>query len=164
VNKVAHEEEQNIGLFGLLLGMLGTLNLKNADYTTYILAFRLRLASLFGYMPDFNSCKKCGSRIDTGGSRGDMMFKISNGGVICDKCNGPGRRAIREREDGFVPLSAGALQISRKLMDLRWGSLGNLKYEKKIGNEIDDIIRLYLRYHFDGLQTIKSIENFQNNE
>ena len=66
INQVTHQEERNYPLFTLLGETLGALNSSLKNYPTYFHAFRLRLASLFGYAPNFEVCGECGERLEAG--------------------------------------------------------------------------------------------------
>jgi len=40
------------------------------------------------------------------------------------------------------------------------GVFGNLKFDAQVGKQIDELLRLFLRYHFEGLKPLKSTELF----
>ena len=53
------------------------------------------------------------------------------------------------------------LQIVRRLVHAQLSSLSTLEFDARVGNEMNELLRLYLRYHFDGLKPLKSAEFFQ---
>ncbi len=53
VNQLTHDEERKPALFPLLLETLSALNSSTKNYETYLQAFRLRLAALFGLCAEF---------------------------------------------------------------------------------------------------------------
>ena len=56
------------------------------------------------------------------------------------------------------------LQIVRRLMSAQIASLGSLEFPVQTGNQIDELLRLYLRYHFEGLKPLRSTEIFNHNK
>jgi DNA repair protein RecO (recombination protein O) len=160
-NQVTHDEEKNPALYNLLSETLSALNVSTKNYITYLQAFRLRLASLFGYAPNFDVCGGCGKTIAIENGEGRFAFQIARGAVFCNKCCAPNNseNAV-DRGISFISVSANGLQIIRRLVEAKLASLGNLEFDIRIGNEIDTLLRLYLRYHFDGLKPLKSTELF----
>jgi DNA repair protein RecO (recombination protein O) len=163
VNRVTHHEEQNERLFALLIETLSTLNSCEKDYGKYLQAFKLRLVELFGYKPDFDFCSKCGKSMILENNGKPIAFQLARGAIFCNKCYKLDNSAknYQDQKTVFTSFSAPGLQIARKLLNAQWSTLSNLKYNAQIGNEIDELVRLYLQYHFDGLKTLKSIELFQ---
>ena len=166
INQVTHDEERNLALFALLDETLSTLNSRLKNYSSYFHAFRLRLASLFGYAPNFESCSECGRYVDIGNDEKAIAFQISRGAIVCNRCF-----ALKGTETNFtdrtiecVSLSAPEVQILRRLLNAQLASLGNLEFDVQIGNQIDDLLRLYLRYHFEGLKALKTTEIFNHNK
>jgi DNA repair protein RecO len=164
VNKVTHDEEHNENLFALIVETLLALNSDANNYGTYLQAFRLRLAGLFGYMPNFDTCNKCGKFVSAENNKKPVAFQIARGAVFCNKCYDLDAAAARflDEKTVFTSFSIPGLQIARKLLNAQWSTLDNLKFDESVGNEIDELVRLYLRHHFDGLKTLKSIELFQH--
>jgi DNA repair protein RecO (recombination protein O) len=161
-NQVTHDEEKNPALYNLLSETLSALNISTKNYVTYLQAFRLRLASLFGYAPNFDICGGCGvsMAIENGGRQ--FAFQIARGAVFCNKCCAPNNseQNYADRDISFILISANGLQILRRLVEAKLASLGNLEFDTHVGNEIDTMLRLHLRYHFDGLKPLKSTELF----
>ena len=163
VNQLTHDEERNPILFFLLTETLNALNSSTKNYETYLYAFRLRLAAVFGYAPNFDVCSECGKPILIVDGEKQFAFQIARGALFCNKCCTPNSSGANytDRNMAFTVLSATSLQIIRRLYHAQLISLGNLEYDRQIGNEIDELVRLYLQYHFDGLKPLKSTELFQ---
>ncbi len=166
VNQVTHDEERNPVLFALLSEILSALNSSSKNYLSYLYAFRLRLASLFGYAPNFEVCGDCGKPLVIGNGEKQFAFQVARGAVFCNRCCMPSdsSMSIGDQNGAFISISPQGLQIVRRLLNAQITSLGNLEFDLQIGNQIDELIRLYLRYHFEGLKPLKSTELFHHNE
>jgi DNA repair protein RecO (recombination protein O) len=162
IHQIMHDEERNPAVFALLCDTLSALNLSHKNYPSYYHAFRLRLALLFGYAPNFDVCGDCGNPVLIGNGEKEFAFQVARGAVFCNRCCMPDGTSAGMRDQGnaLVSISARGLQIVRRLMNARMDSLGSLEFDMHIGNQIDEVLRLYLRYHFEGLKPLKSTELF----
>ena len=162
VNQVTHHEERNPALFALLTETLNALNSSRKNYFTYLQAFRLRLASLFGYAPNFEVCSECANPLTMGNGEKEFAFQVARGAVFCNCCSMPNDSSlsIGDQSNAFISISTEVVQIVRRLLDAQMSSLGNLEFDAQVGNQIDELLRLYLRYHFEGLKPLKSTELF----
>jgi DNA repair protein RecO (recombination protein O) len=162
VNQVTHHEERNPALFELLGETLSALNSSHKNYSSYLQAFRLRLASLFGYAPNFEVCGECGNPLVLGNGEKEFAFQVARGAVFCNRCCMPNNSSIGigDQSNAFISISTEGLQIIRRLLHAQITSLGNLEFDAQVGNQIDELLRLYLRYHFEGLKPLKSTELF----
>jgi DNA repair protein RecO (recombination protein O) len=163
VNQVTHHEERNPALFALLRETLSALNFSIKNYSSYFQAFRLRLSSLFGYAPNFEFCCECGNPLVIGNGEKEFAFQVARGAVFCNRCCMPSdsSKGIGQ-EVAYSSISAQGLQIVRRLLNAQMSSLGNLEFHAQVGNQIDELLRLYLRYHFEGLKPLKSTELFHH--
>jgi len=161
-DQVTHHEERAPALFSLLVETLNVLNISTKNYETYLKAFQLRLAALFGYAPNFEVCGECGKSVLHGDGDRQVAFQIVRGAVYCNTCCAPNDSVIlgSDQNNGFTALSVQGLQIVRRLVNTQLSSLSTLEFDTRIGNEINELLRLYLRYHFDGLKPLKSAEIF----
>jgi hypothetical protein len=71
---------------------------------------------------------------------------------------------VGNQSGAFNPISRQVLQIVRRLMSAQIASLGSLEFAAQTGNQIDELLRLYLRYHFEGLKPLKSTEIFMHHK
>lgn len=166
INQVTHDEERNPALFALLIDTLRALNSSLKNYSSYLHAFRLRLASLFGYSPNFEVCGECKNPLIIGEGEKQFAFQVARGAVFCNRCCMPSdiSMSIGDQSSAFISISSQGLQIVRRLLNAQITSLGNLEFGLQIGNQIDELLRLYLRYHFEGLKPLKSTEIFNHNK
>jgi DNA repair protein RecO (recombination protein O) len=163
IDQVTHHEERTPPLFTLLVDTLSALNASTKNYETFLQAFQLRLAALFGYAPNFDTCGECGKHVLIDERDQQVVFQTVRGAVLCGKCctSPPSVKRDNDQNIAFTPLSLHGLQMIRHLFNAPWSSLGNLDVDGSIGNEMNELIRLYLRYHFDGMKPLKSTEFFQ---
>jgi len=165
INQVTHDEERNPALFTLLSETLSALNLSLKNYSSYLHAFRLRLASLFGYSPNFEICGECKKPLIIGDGEKQFAVQVARGAIFCNSCYSINDSSkIIGQDTAIFPVSAQVVQIMRRLMKAQIASLGNLEFDIQTGNQIDELLRLYLRYHFEGLKPLKSTELFNHNK
>ncbi len=164
INQVTHDEEHNLALFALLSETLSALNSSLKNYSSYLHSFRLRLASLFGYAPNFEVCSECGNPLVIDNGEKQYAFQVARGAVFCNHCCMPSDSSTSIRQNvASISISAQGLQILRRLLNAQINSLSNLEFDIQVGNQIDELLRLYLRYHFEGLKPLKSTELFHQN-
>ena len=158
IDQVTHHEERTPAMFTLLVETLNALNTSTKNYEMYFQAFQLRLAGLFGYAPNFTTCGQCGKHILLDNGEKHIAFQIVRGTILCNACCAPDDSGehIRDQNLVFMTLSAQGLQIVRRLHLAQFSSFNNLEIDVRVGNEINELLRLYLRYHFDGLKPLKS--------
>jgi DNA repair protein RecO (recombination protein O) len=166
IDQVTHHEERTPAMFALLVETLSALNASTKNYQTYLQAFQLRLAALFGYAPNFDTCGQCGKPVLLGNGERQVAFQIVRGAVFCNKCCTPNDSEVHDSDQSiaFTTLSVQGLQIVRRLVHAQLSSLSNLEFDARVGNEMNELLRLYLRYHFDGLKPLKSAEFFQQQQ
>ncbi|HVN47343.1 MAG TPA: DNA repair protein RecO [Bacteroidota bacterium] len=163
LNHIVHDEERNVPLYQLLVETLATLNESEKNYFHFLQAFRLRFSTLYGFAPNFESCGKCSKKLKTENGEKKIVFQIDRGAIICAECAAPhgtsGAHFASQNTNAVI--SVQGLQILRRFATAPMSSLSNLMYAEYIGNEVDETIRSYLRYHFEGLKPLKSIELMQ---
>ena len=163
IDQVTHHEECTPAMFTLLVETLSALNASTKYYQMYLQAFQLRLAALFGYAPNFDVCGQCGKPVVIDNGEREVAFQIVRGAVFCTKCCAPNDSSVHASDQSiaFTALSREGLQVVRRLLNARLSSLSDLEFDACVGNEMNELLRLYLRYHFDGLKPLKSAEFFQ---
>jgi DNA repair protein RecO (recombination protein O) len=166
IHQVTHDEERNTALFALLGETLSALNSSLKNYSSFLHAYRLRLVSLFGYAPNFEVCGECGNPLVIGNGEKEFAFQVARGAVFCNRCCMPSGSSIGMGDHSvtLISISAQGLQILRRLLNAQINSLGNLEFDAHVGNQIDEVLRLYLRYHFEGLKPLKSTELFHHTQ
>jgi DNA repair protein RecO (recombination protein O) len=163
IDQVTHHEERSPAIFQLLIETLAALDASSKNYEMYLQAFQLRLAVLFGYAPNFETCGECGKPVLLGATEKQVVFQIVRGAVFCNECCAPHRSpaGLDDPDNSFLILSIQGLQLVRHHLSASLSLLSTFIYDEHVRNEIGELIRLYLRYHFDGFKPLKSLEFFQ---
>jgi DNA repair protein RecO (recombination protein O) len=159
IDQLAHEEEENAALFALLCETLSALNLSTRNFQSLARSFQIRLASLLGYAPTLDRCSVCGKSVMEDEQSSGVGFLLMSGAVICPRCDKAGSPI---RAAGQTTLSAPAHRILQRFLTSRMESVTALTYSDAIGNELDETLRLYLRYHFDTMRDLKSPQIFKS--
>jgi DNA repair protein RecO (recombination protein O) len=133
VGSIMQLEDKNAEIFDLTLASLKELE---TNYTPEKIAtiFKIKILSLSGFKPHFDSCVCCLDKI-TGQSR----FSLSLGGLLCPKCmpKDPAARLI------FRGTIATVLHIERNTFN----SSLSLGMNPQIKKELDLILNAFLNFH-----------------
>ena len=127
--------------FALADEMLARLELPEPPGFLFPYSFRLRLAGLLGYAPDFETCADCGAV-----PAGPAVFYPRDGRVLCPACAG------RRREAGVALSRAGldVLAIVQQNYPLSWPADDLPAAERrKLAQAIDGFVEFYLGYTWD---------------
>lgn len=164
VDKVTHGEEEHGALFALVLETLRTIEAAPKNFVTTVFAFQLRLASLFGFAPSLDRCMNCGRDLEKILAKRSVPFQIARGGLLCDDCSGAVTGKTRAKTalmPGSTTISLPVLKIFRRLLASKFESLTSIEYDVRTRNEINETLRLYLRYHFEDLKPLRSTRIFE---
>ncbi len=97
---ISQEDIATPGLLPLVLNSLYALGKENASQQQIKAVFELRLACIAGYEPDLRGCAVCGNETPD-------RFDVSQGHLICGRCNTFGENGIR------MPINLGVLDSMR---------------------------------------------------
>jgi DNA repair protein RecO (recombination protein O) len=154
VSIVAHEEEENIPLFNLVIDTLTALNDAKRNPSNLFYSFQMHLAQVLGFQPIFDRCISCGSDIlSTASINESIEYHLDKGGPLCVNCsNVPGHR---------TKLSPKVFNILERIASTStFDSMQNLEIDKKSRNEIESFLWSYLQYHVTGFRALKSTKVF----
>jgi len=146
IDVVMPPEEPQVEVFDLAVSCLKQLcSTVNADKITAI--FKIKLLSLSGFKPHFDSCVSCGSKL-----LGGAKFSLSLGGLLCCGCfaKDPMARPI------FRGTVASIMHIEKN--DL-FNNL-NLGLNPQIKRELEAILNAFLNFHLG--KELKSQKTFDN--
>ncbi len=106
LNLLLPEEEPQEELYRYFSSLLQLLQKapKNTLPSLFV-AFYLRVLSQLGYHPSLSYCVGCGKELAKFGSRGNLMFGVERGGVVCEACQKPGDYYIGFSGDSFKRLA-----------------------------------------------------------
>ncbi len=133
INSIMQPEDKNEEIFNLALASLKELE-TNYNPEKIATIFKIKMLSLSGFKPHFDSCVSCVDKI-----MGQSKFSLSLGGLLCPRCmpKDPASRAI------FRGTIATVLHIERN----SFTSSLNLGMNPQIKKELDLILNSFLNFH-----------------
>jgi len=133
INSIMQPEDKNEEVFNLALASLKELE-TNYNPEKIATIFKIKMLSLSGFKPHFDSCVSCMDKI-----MGQSKFSLSLGGLLCPRCmpKDPGSRSI------FRGTIATVLHIERN----SFTSSLNLGMNPQIKKELDLILNSFLNFH-----------------
>ncbi len=133
INSIMQPEDKNEEIFDLALASLKELE-TNYNPEKIATIFKIKILSLSGFKPHFDSCVSCLDKI-----MGQSRFSLSLGGLLCPRCmpKDPSSRAI------FRGTIATVLHIERN----SFASSLNLGMNPQIKKELDLILNSFLNFH-----------------
>ncbi|MBI4417634.1 MAG: DNA repair protein RecO [Ignavibacteriales bacterium] len=161
LHQLTHDEEENPALYRLVTDTLEAVEQAEKNVYNFVYAFELRFSALFGFSPSFDRCASCGRPAAENNPR--IAFRIDRGGLLCSACAEarPMQRGTGRRLSGAATIKLSTAQILHRLLTARLDSLSSLGYHESVGNELDETLRSYLRYHFEQLRPLKSAGVFR---
>lgn len=135
LNTVMPAHEPNPEVFELALSCLSELE-KTSNSDKIITIFKIKMLSLSGFKPTFDSCVSCGDRIS-----GQSKFSLALGGLLCPGCY---RKDLRSRSI-FRGTIASILHIEKN--DFK-NNL-NLGMNPQIKKELELVLNSFLNFHLE---------------
>ncbi|MBL7070251.1 MAG: DNA repair protein RecO [Candidatus Omnitrophica bacterium] len=128
-------EDKNEAVFALLLDCLNELK-GNCNPDKIMTIFKIKMLSLSGFQPHFDSCVSCGDRVMS-----QSKFSLTLGGLLCPRCfsKDPASRMI------FRGTVATVLHIEKN--DFRTNL--NLGINPQIKKELEIILNAFLNFHLE---------------
>jgi len=145
IDRLVWGSEPHPELFDLLAVTIDAASrLPLASLPAVTLAFELQVASLLGYRPRLDACAGCGQEISP-----RRLFSPARGGLVCDRC--------AASEAGTITLSADALAGLALLLSRPVADAGAYLEVKRAG-EIQRVVEVFFRHHFQRFQGLRSLE------
>jgi DNA repair protein RecO (recombination protein O) len=135
VATVMQAEDKNEEVFSLLIDCLKELETTSNPHKI-ITIFKIKMLSLSGFKPHFDSCVSCDTRIS-----GQSKFSLSRGGLLCEKCF-------------FKDLSARTI-FRGTIATILYIEKNNFKNNLNLGlnpivkKELDIILNAFLNFHLE---------------
>ncbi|MFH1889107.1 MAG: DNA repair protein RecO [Candidatus Omnitrophota bacterium] len=149
IDAVMAQEDANTDVFDLALTCLKELEI-NPNPEKIATIFKIKMLSLSGFKPHFDSCVSCGERII-----GHSKFSFVLGGLLCTRCY-PKDFKARNIFRGTV---ASILHIEKN--DFRINL--NLGMNPQIKKELNVILNAFLTFHLEKeLKTQKVMNKMEN--
>ena len=144
VDSFSTEQSPGATIFELLLGALD--DLQTAEGPDQLLRqFEVQLLKHSGFGPELYRCVECRTVLEPG----DHLFSCAAGGVLCPQCR---TRSV----DALLPLSLNAMKVLRYFQHEDQARVGELKVTAALLNELERILRTYIRYVLE--RDVKSAE------
>ncbi len=157
VDQITHGEDEHAALFELLVETLLALNAAERNSQSLRRAFTLRCAALFGYTPALDVCSECGRSMLAGEDFALVGFQPASGAVVCTQC-----RRKTGPLPGMVTIEGATLNTLQRFLSLPMEQIPAITYTERTGNELDETLRLYFRYHFDQARELRSMKVFKS--
>lgn len=150
LDAVMAPEDHNEAIFDL--GLTGLRELALANNPEKIMQiFKIKVLSLSGFKPHFDSCVSCNSKIYT-----QSKFSLMRGGLLCPACF---HKDLKSRPI-FRGTIATILYIEKN--DFRSNLTLGMNYEvkKELGLILDAFLNFHLEREFKSQKVLNKIENF----
>lgn len=153
VNMVMHDEEENQPMFSLLAESLQAANDASRNVLNVFLAFEIRMCRLFGYGLDLRRCLVCGRNVAEDPAVERAYLMLARGSLVCSDCH------ARFNASG-VKVSKGIVRTLIYLTTAALSSVTALTLPRTMQNEILAVLSTYVKYHIEGVRTLKSLSLF----
>lgn len=156
VNMVMHDEEENEQLFSLLIYALKTIDVSEKNSINVLLAFFTKMFQQFGFGISIGSCSQC-SKTTEQNNFPFAMLRLSDGKFTCSFCS-------LEQSTSGVKISGGVL---KSIYYLQMNSIEkslSLSLHDSMRDDVLATLQSYLRYHIEGVRTLKSLSLLQSME
>ncbi len=140
---VSDEEIPSERLFLLLANTLFYLSTGEVPVGILSIAYQLKLMDISGFRPNISACVSCRKHNDA-----YERFSPKLGGVLCSSCLGVDSEAQK--------ISPGTLEYVKNLLNTQISRLNSVKIDNTIFNELDRIIKEFVRSHLE--KDFKSLE------
>lgn len=144
INQLEVGQEANPLLFRLLLSAFKTLDDTERQPVNIFRAFQIHVFDLMGFRPGFFHCTGCGKKIET-----TCSFDLMAGGLTCDEC--------RAESQTSMVLYRETIQMLRALQKTHISKLQSSEESSSAVQQVDEFVRVYLRYHVDGIRDLKAL-------
>ena len=142
-------QDPNPLLFEVLVNTLKGLDSAGARLRNYYWYFQLGLIKSLGFGFQAETCADCGKNAaDFKGNKYPISFEY--GGAVCEKC--ASSETIR------FTLRPETLKVLQFLSMKDLEKVGRLRPSIQADGELEGLFSAYLRYHIEGLKTLKSKE------
>lgn len=124
-------EDAHAEVFELIFDFLNTL--KSGPVDTRLI-FQIKILSLSGFKPHFDSCLSCDAKISR-----DAFFSRSRGGLLCSRCSSADRHAEAVLQGSIATL----LYIERS----EWKKALRLSMSSQIHGQLEGILASFINFH-----------------
>ena len=148
IDKSEQDDQSHPELFELIVDTLTALNQCETGLRNIIRAFQIQFIALAGFAPELNACHYCG--------KADVdeinYLSVQHGFYSCDHC---GYQDSTMRTSGYI------IRLLRWFNSISMATAPQAKISKSIGEELDNILSIYLQTHIDALTNLKSVAHLK---
>jgi DNA repair protein RecO (recombination protein O) len=135
ISAVMPQEDKNTDVFDLSMNCLQEMEgTQNPDKIMTI--FKIKMLSLSGFKPHFDSCVSCSDRI-----LGQSKFSLSLGGLLCPRCC--------PKDVSSRPIFRGTVASILHIEKNDFKSTLNLGMNPQIKKELEIILNAFLNFHLE---------------
>jgi DNA repair protein RecO (recombination protein O) len=154
VNMVMHDEEENGPVFELLVESLRVINASNRNGVNVLLSFMIKMFHQFGFGLNVEACIRCGRKMDASEFPYGLI-RLSDGKFSCSFCS-------EEAQQSGVRLTGGALKSLRFFQSNPIERAVSVSLNAAMRDELLSVLQSYLRYHIEGVRTLRSLSLLQS--
>lgn len=133
LDTIMQPEDRNEEIFSLCLDSLGELNITNNPHKILII-FKIKILSLSGFKPHFDSCVSCGMRVS-----GQSKFSLVLGGLLCLACS--------HKDTSSRTIFRGTVATILHIEKNDFSKILTLGINPQIKKELDLILETFLNFH-----------------
>ncbi len=153
MNSIAHEQEQNIPMFTLLVDALSALNSATKNAKNVLYSFQLKLAGVLGFHPTFDSCIKCAKDVLNETDSQFVDFHLDKGGPLC--------QIHRQLTGHKQKLSKHVLFILAKISSIKkFNEVFDIGIEEQLHEQLHGCLSSYLQFHVTGIRPSRTRKVF----
>lgn len=149
VNMVMHDEEENEAVYNLLVQALQALNDAQRNHLNIFLSFMVKLFEQFGFGLTLSKCLLCGKTIETVPA-GALRIRLSDGKMICPDC------ASTHHSSG-MEIQGGVVKSLYYFQNNEIHKSPLLTLAPLVQHDALSVMQSYLRYHIEGVRTLRSL-------
>jgi DNA repair protein RecO (recombination protein O) len=151
VSGVMPLEDKNEEVFELIRQTLQVLE-GNDQTEKLLLIFKIKLLSLSGFEPHFESCVCCGSKISR-----EAKFSLARGGLLCPRCFAKDQHS----RTIFRGTIASILHIQRNEFSNTLNLGLNPQIKKELGMILNAFFNFHLEREFQGERVLKQLHSME---
>lgn len=154
MNMVMHNEEENERLFLMLAAALRTIDTAEKNALNVLPAFMVKMFDQFGFGLSVEACFHCGRRTDAN-EFASVLLRLSDGKFICPHCS-------EDLTSTGTKITGGLLKTLYyfQLNTIEKSTMLSLNASMK--EDLLSILQSFLRYHIDGVRTLRSLSLLQS--
>jgi len=142
------QDEPNAEIYDLLRHVLYQMNYSHGSKLEFLfLAFLLKLLSISGYHPEFNTCVRTGTDLT---NEPEVLFSAADGGVV--------DRSAADNGGTFYKLDLGTRKVLNLILDSDIDKLNNINFSRNQKDPVKAMLLKFLAVQTDTSPRLSSLE------